>query len=94
MPPTPTWSRSRLTSSDAAAAGLGCRFATAYPGADRAGPTAQAGEWVTVVGVGGVGLSAVQIAVAAGARVVAVDRTPAALDLARSLGAEHTRARR
>jgi alcohol dehydrogenase len=37
-----------------------------------------------------VDLSAVQVAVAAGARVVAVDRTPAALDLARGLGAEHT----
>ena len=36
------------------------------------------------------GLSAVQIAVAAGARVIAVDRTEAALALARSLGAEHT----
>jgi alcohol dehydrogenase len=50
----------------------------------------RSGEWVTVVGAGGVGLSAVQIAVAAGARVIAVDRTPAALELARSLGATHT----
>jgi alcohol dehydrogenase len=74
---------------DAAAAGLGCRFATAYR-ALHARARVQRGEWVTVVGVGGVGLSAVQIAAAAGARVVAVDRTPAALDLARSLGAEHT----
>ena len=74
---------------DAAAAGLGCRFATAYRALTvRAG--VKAGEWVTVVGVGGVGLSAVQVAVAAGARVVAVDRTPAALGLARSLGAAHT----
>jgi alcohol dehydrogenase len=74
---------------DTAAAGLGCRFATAYR-ALHARACVKRGEWVTVVGVGGVGLSAVQIAVAAGARVVAVDRTPAALDLARSLGAEHT----
>ena len=74
---------------DAAAAALGCRFATAYRALNaRAG--IRRDEWITVVGVGGVGLSAVQIAVAAGARVVAVDRTPAALDLARSLGAEHT----
>ncbi len=74
---------------DAAAAALGCRFATAYRALNaRAG--IRRNEWITVVGVGGVGLSAVQIAVAAGARVVAVDRTPAALDLARSLGAEHT----
>jgi len=74
---------------DAAAAGLGCRFATAYRAlTERA--RVQRGEWVTVVGVGGVGLSAVQVAAAAGARVVAVDRTPAALALARRLGAEHT----
>ena len=73
---------------DAAAAGLGCRFATAYRALHgRAG--VRPGEWVTVVGVGGVGLSAVQVAVAAGARVVAVDRTPAALELAVGLGAEH-----
>lgn len=74
---------------DAAAAGLGCRFATAYR-ALTARARVQRDEWVTVVGVGGVGLSAVQVAVAAGARVVAVDRTAAALGLARDLGAEHT----
>ena len=74
---------------DAAAAGLGCRFATAYR-ALSARADVRPGEWVTVVGVGGVGLSAVQIAVAFGAKVIAVDRTPAALALARSLGAEHT----
>lgn len=74
---------------DAAAAGLGCRFATAYR-ALTARARVRPGEWVTVIGAGGVGLSAVQVAVAAGARVVAVDRTPAALTLARSLGAEHT----
>ena len=45
------------------------------------------GEWVAVLGCGGVGLSAVQIAVAAGARVVAVDVSPAALDAAKALGA-------
>jgi alcohol dehydrogenase len=74
---------------DAAAAGLGCRFATSYRAlTERA--RVQRGEWVTVVGVGGVGLSAVQVAAAAGARVVAVDRTPAALALAQNLGAEHT----
>lgn len=74
---------------DAEAAGLGCRFATAYR-ALNARARVRPGEWVTVVGVGGVGLSAVQVAVAAGARVVAVERTPAALALARRLGAEHT----
>jgi D-arabinose 1-dehydrogenase-like Zn-dependent alcohol dehydrogenase len=70
-----------------AAASLGCRFATAYRAVldqGRAGP----GEWVAVHGCGGVGLSAVQVAVAAGARVVAVDVSPAALELAGRLGAE------
>ena len=74
---------------DAAAAALGCRFATAYR-ALHARAKLRSGEWVTIVGAGGVGLSAVQIAVAAGANVIAVDRTPAALELARSLGAVHT----
>ncbi len=73
----------------ATAAGLGCRFATAYRAlAGRA--RVAAGEWVGVVGAGGVGLSAVMIARALGARVVAVDRNPQALALARELGAEHT----
>ncbi|TFV60233.1 alcohol dehydrogenase [Mycobacterium sp. PS03-16] len=74
---------------DAAAAGLGCRFATAYR-ALSARARVRAGEWVTVIGAGGVGLSAVHITVALGARVIVVDRAPGALELARSLGAEHT----
>ncbi|PWF81971.1 zinc-dependent alcohol dehydrogenase family protein [Kocuria rosea] len=73
----------------ATAAALGCRFATAYRAlADRA--RLVEGEWVTVVGAGGVGLSAVMIARALGGRVIAVDRNPEALALARELGAEHT----
>ena len=68
------------------AASLGCRFATAYRAVVRQGRVA-AGEWVVVHGCGGVGLSAVMIAVAAGARVVAVDVSPGALDLARTFGA-------
>ncbi|GLP77141.1 alcohol dehydrogenase [Mycobacterium antarcticum] len=74
---------------DAAAAALGCRFATAYR-ALHARARVAPGEWLTVVGAGGVGLSAVQVGVAAGARVIAVDRTPEALALARRFGAEHT----
>ncbi|GGC89082.1 alcohol dehydrogenase [Tersicoccus solisilvae] len=71
------------------AASLGCRFATAYRAlAGRA--RLAAGEWVTVVGAGGVGLSAVMIARALGARVVVVDRNADALDLAARLGAEQT----
>lgn len=71
----------------ATAAGLGCRFATAYRAVLARGRAA-AGEWVVVHGCGGVGLSAVQVAVAAGARVIAVDVSPEALELARALGAE------
>ncbi|MFF3091388.1 alcohol dehydrogenase catalytic domain-containing protein [Streptomyces nojiriensis] len=72
----------------ATAAGLGCRFATAFRAVVARGRVA-AGEWVAVHGCGGVGLSAVMIAAAAGARVVAVDTAPGALDLARTFGAVH-----
>ncbi|MFD9358417.1 zinc-dependent alcohol dehydrogenase family protein [Streptomyces sp. NPDC060031] len=72
----------------ATAAGLGCRFATAFRAVVAQGRAAP-GEWVCVYGCGGVGLSAVMIAVAAGARVIAVDTAPAALDLARKFGAAH-----
>ncbi|MGV9246773.1 zinc-dependent alcohol dehydrogenase family protein [Streptomyces sp. NPDC003710] len=68
------------------AAALGCRFATAFRAVVRQGRAA-AGEWVAVHGCGGVGLSAVMIAAAAGARVVAVDVSPPALELAREFGA-------
>jgi D-arabinose 1-dehydrogenase-like Zn-dependent alcohol dehydrogenase len=72
----------------ATAAALGCRYATAFRAVAHVGRV-RPGEWVAVHGCGGVGLSAVQIAAAAGARVVAVDVSPGALDLARDLGAEH-----
>jgi alcohol dehydrogenase len=72
---------------DAAAASLGCRFATAYRAVVSQGRV-RPGEWVAVHGCGGVGLSAVMISVAAGARVVAVDVNPEALALARWFGAE------
>ncbi|MEI2269553.1 alcohol dehydrogenase catalytic domain-containing protein [Microbacterium sp. No. 7] len=71
----------------AAAAALGCRFATAYR-ALTARARLTAGEWVVIVGAGGVGLSAVMIAKALGAKVIAVDRSTAALDVARTLGAD------
>lgn len=70
----------------ATAASLGCRFATAFRAVVRQGRVA-AGEWVAVHGCGGVGLSAVMIAAASGARVVAVDVAPEALELAREFGA-------
>jgi alcohol dehydrogenase len=69
------------------AAALGCRFATAYRAVAQQGRPLP-GEWVAVHGCGGVGLSAVMVAVAIGARVVAVDVSPAALTLAAELGAE------
>jgi alcohol dehydrogenase len=70
----------------ATAAALGCRFATAYRAVVQQGQVA-AGQWVAVHGCGGVGLSAVMIAAASGARVVAVDVSPRALELARDVGA-------
>ncbi|MGI8331428.1 zinc-dependent alcohol dehydrogenase family protein [Actinomadura scrupuli] len=72
-----------------AAASLGCRFATAFRAVTAQGRLAP-GEWVAVHGCGGVGLSAIMIAAAYGARVVAVDVSPAALEAARRFGAEAT----
>jgi alcohol dehydrogenase len=69
------------------AAALGCRFATSYRALTahgRVGP----GDWVAVHGCGGAGLSAVMIAAALGARVVAVDVSETALQRAADLGAE------
>jgi alcohol dehydrogenase len=70
-----------------AAAALGCRFMTAYAAVAVHGRPG-AGDWVAVHGCGGVGLSAVMIGAALGARVAAVDIDPAKLALARELGAE------
>lgn len=70
------------------AASLGCRFATAFRAITAHGRL-QAGDWLAVHGCGGVGLSAVMIGQALGARVLAVDVAPAALARARELGAEH-----
>ncbi len=73
----------------AAAAGMGCRVTTAFRGiVDRAG--LRPGEWLAVHGCGGVGLSAIMIGAALGARVLAVDVAPAALSMAGELGANAT----
>jgi len=69
------------------ASSLGCRFATSYRAVVDQGKV-EAGQWVAVHGCGGVGLSAVMIAAAFGARVIAIDISDAALELARSCGAE------
>ena len=71
------------------AASLGCRFATAYRALVTHGRLG-AGDWLAVHGCGGVGLSAVLIGVALGARVVAVDVSAGALARARELGAAET----
>ncbi|NMM16517.1 MAG: zinc-dependent alcohol dehydrogenase family protein [Cellulomonas sp.] len=68
------------------AAGLGCRFATAYRALTVHGRI-EPGQWVAVIGCGGVGLSAVMIAAALGAQVVAVDVSRAALVAAHKFGA-------
>jgi alcohol dehydrogenase len=68
------------------AASLGCRFATAFR-AVTAHARVQAGDEVAVFGCGGVGLSAVMVAAALGARVTAVDLSDAALERALELGA-------
>jgi alcohol dehydrogenase len=72
-----------------AAAALGCRYMTAYHAlAERT--TVGGGDAVAVHGCGGVGLSAVQIAAALGARVIAVDVDDDALALAAQFGAAET----
>lgn len=71
------------------AASLGCRFATAFRGIIDQGRVT-AGEIVVVHGCGGVGLSAVMIAAAVGARVIAVDIADNKLKLAKQCGAAMT----
>jgi len=68
------------------AASLGCRFATSFRAVVAQGRV-QPGQWVAVHGCGGVGLSAVMIASAFGACVVAIDVSDAALTMAKVAGA-------
>ena len=68
---------------------MGCRFVTAYRAVVAQGRVS-GGEWVAVHGCGGVGLSAIMIATALGANVIAVDINDEALALARAAGAVHT----
>jgi alcohol dehydrogenase len=70
-------------------ASLGCRFATSFHAlAHKA--AVDAGDWVAIHGCGGLGLSAVHIADALGANVVAVDLDEEALALATEVGAIET----
>ena len=68
------------------AAGMGCRVTTAWRALDDRAEL-RPGEWLVVHGAGGVGLSAVMIGAALGARVLAVDISSDALDRATALGA-------
>lgn len=70
----------------ATAASLGCRFATSFRAVVDQGQVS-AGQWVAVHGCGGVGLSAIMIANALGANVIAVDIDNAKLALAQDIGA-------
>jgi 2-desacetyl-2-hydroxyethyl bacteriochlorophyllide A dehydrogenase len=72
----------------AAAAVLCCSGTTALHAVDMAGVTA--GATAVVYGTGGVGLALVQVLKEAGARPIAVARSPERLALARELGAEAT----
>jgi len=72
-----------------AAATLGCRFVTSFRAiVDQA--KASTGQWVAVYGCGGVGLSAIMIANALGANVIAIDIRDDKLELAREVGASIT----
>lgn len=71
-----------------AAASLGCRFATSFRGIVTQGKVS-GGQWVAVHGCGGVGLSAIMIASALGAQVIAVDISEEKLALAKAAGAEY-----
>lgn len=70
-------------------ASLGCRFVTAFRALLAQGRLS-GGQWLAVHGCGGVGLSAIMIGHALGARVVAIDISAEKLEFARSLGADHT----
>jgi D-arabinose 1-dehydrogenase-like Zn-dependent alcohol dehydrogenase len=79
------------------ASAMGCRFMTAFHGVISQG-NVRPGEWVAIYGAGGVGLSAIQIAAAAGANVIAVDIADDKLGFAKQMGAvavvnsKHTKA--
>ena len=71
------------------AASLGCRFATSFRAlVDQA--QVSGGQWIAVHGCGGVGLSAIMIAHAYGAKAIAIDITEERLEFARKIGAVAT----
>ena len=72
---------------DHVAALVGCRVSTAYRGVVERGRV-KGGEVLCVHGCGGVGLAAIALGRALGARVVAVDVNDEALALAKAMGAD------
>ena len=73
----------------ASAAGLGCRFITAFHGIVNQGKVDNS-MFVAIHGCGGVGLSATMIASVYGAKVIAIDINEKNLQKAKSFGAEYT----
>ncbi|MDF0602362.1 zinc-dependent alcohol dehydrogenase family protein [Psychromarinibacter sp. C21-152] len=71
----------------ALAAALGCRVTTAWH-ALTGRAALQAGEWLAVWGTGGIGLSAMLLGRALGARVAVIDVVGEKLDHAQDLGAD------
>lgn len=69
------------------AALLGCRFITSFRAVVAQGQV-KPGQWVAVHGCGGVGLSAIMIANAMGAQVIALDIADEKLAFAKSIGAQ------
>src|SRR5699024_10606454 len=70
------------------AAAIGCRYMTGFHAIKRS--RLQPGEWIVIHGTGGVGLSATQVAAAAGGLVIAVDVDDEKLAKAREEGAVAT----
>lgn len=76
------------TLSPVLAAALGCRVTTAWHAlTGRAG--LRPGEWLAIHGTGGIGLAALLLGRALGARVVVSDVVPEKLEHAKTLGAEY-----
>lgn len=73
----------------ALAAALGCRVTTAWH-ALTGRAALEPGEWLGIWGGGGVGMAALMLGRAMGARVAVADVVPEKLEMARALGAEIT----
>lgn len=74
---------------DITAATLGCRFITSFRAIVHQGKISK-GQFVAIHGCGGVGLSAIMIANALGANVIAVDIDSKTLEIAKDIGAMTT----